>query len=175
MQDHYEACMAYAHQVYVGNSSATASRESAAATQPAGSPLQAAALLDTLRQRLTAGGASLVAAGGKAAAQQSAAVSLWAGGPARPAFGLWQAPTAAKLGCSSVGCLDLPRRCGRPPLLQSRARPLWNVDQPAALHMSWRAACQIFATVWQVADRSPDTLAQKLCRCQACPPRWAKC
>eukprot|EP00891_Asterochloris_glomerata_P002101 jgi/Astpho2/2101/Aster-x1042 len=78
-QDHYEACMAYAHQVYVGNSSATASRESAAATQPAGSPLQAAALLDTLRQRLTAGGASLVAAGGKAAAQQSAAVSLWAG------------------------------------------------------------------------------------------------
>ena len=55
-------------------------------------------MLDTLRQRLAAGGASLVAAGGKAAAQQSAAVSLWAGGLASPAFWLQLAPTAAEQG-----------------------------------------------------------------------------
>ena len=88
--------MAYVRQVYVGSSAATAWPESAAATQPAGSPLQAAALLDTLRQRLAAGAASPVAAGGKAAAQQSAAVSLWAGGPARPASWLRLAPCAAE-------------------------------------------------------------------------------
>ena len=80
---------------------------------------------------------------------------------------LW---TQSAADCEQELCRSASQAWLAPPAAGQGLSPLRHGPACCTAHL-WISACQNSQTVGQVAERSLETLAQKLCVCRACPPR----